>query len=135
MASQQTARLLDAGRAAAGTPALDELVTTVRAARPRLVDAWEATAFIESLGYTDARVQQEFGFNDTRAVGEYLYPRCRGRLGAADRWTPAVEPAGGIFARAAASTLIYAVPRLTTFLAQLANPEAMRAPTRVAPAL
>jgi hypothetical protein len=135
MGSQQTARSLDTGRSAAGNPALDELVAAVRAARPRLVDAWEATALIESLGYTDARVQQEFGFSDTRAAGEYVYPLCRGRLGPGDRWAPTVEPAATIFMRAAASTLIYALPWLAVFLVQIAHPEVMRAPTRVAPVL
>src|SRR5437667_12355091 len=106
MGSHLTARSLDAGRTAAGDPALDDLVAAVRAVRPRLVDAWEATAVIESLGYTDARVQQEFGFSDTRAAGEYLDPLCRGPLGPDDRWTPTSEPAIAIFARAAASTLI-----------------------------
>src|SRR5205814_3914715 len=99
MASQLTARSLDAGRSAAGDPALDELVAVVRGVRPRLVDAWEATALIESLGYTDARVQQEFGFSDTRTAGEYLYPLCR-PLGPDDRWTPTAEPAIAIFTRA-----------------------------------
>src|SRR6266513_6276456 len=82
--------------------ALDELVAAVRAVRPRLVDAWEATAVIESLGYTDARVQQEFGFSDTRAAGEYLYPMCRGPVGPSERWAPTAEPAVLIFTRAAA---------------------------------
>jgi hypothetical protein len=135
MGIQLTARSLDAGRSAAGDPALDAFVAMVRAARPRLVDAWEATALIESLGYTDARVQHELGFSDTRAAGEYLYPLCRGPVGAGDRWAPTAESAVAIFTRAAASTLIYAVPWLAMFLAQIAHPEAMRAPTRVAPAL
>src|SRR6266487_6963950 len=135
MASQLTARSLDAGRSAAGDPARDELGAVVRGVRPRLVDAWEATAVIESLGYTDARVQQEFGFSDTRAAGEYLYPMCRGPVGPSERWAPTAEPAVAIFTRAAASTLIYAVPWLSVFVAQMLRPEAMQAPMRVAPAL
>ncbi len=135
MAPHLTARPLEAGRAAAGNPALDELVAAVQAARPRLVDAWEAAALIESLGYTDARVQHEFGFSDTRAAGEYVYPLCRGPLGPGDRWSPRAESAAAIFTRAAVSTLIYAVPWLAVFIAQIARPDAMRAPMRVAPVL
>src|SRR5262245_60376532 len=52
---------------------LEELREKVRALRPRLVDAWETTALIESLGYTDGRVQREFGFADTLEAGEYLH--------------------------------------------------------------
>src|SRR5437667_4248697 len=106
MSSHGSVMSLNAERVQAVDPGFDELVAAVRAVRPRLVDAWEATALIESLGYTDARVQQEFGFSDTRTAGEYLYPLCRGPLGPDDRWTPTSEPAIAIFARAAASTLI-----------------------------
>src|SRR5213592_2464382 len=102
MSSHGTVMSLNAERVQAVDPGFDELVAAVRAVRPRLVDAWEATAVIESLGYTDARVQQEFGFSDTRAAG---------------------------------STLIYAVPWLSVFVAQMLRPEAMQAPMRVAPAL
>src|SRR5437867_640284 len=135
MSSHGTVPSLNADGPAVVDPALDELVAVVRAARPRLIDAWEATALIESLGYTDARVQHEFGFSDTRTAGEYLYPLCRAPLGPADRWAPAAARAVAIFTRAAASTLIYAVPWLTVFVAQILRPDAMRAPTRVAPAL
>ena len=36
-----------------------ELVTAVGRVRSHLLDAWEATALIESLGYTDARIRRE----------------------------------------------------------------------------
>src|SRR5439155_1426527 len=88
MSSHGTVMSLNAERVQAVDPGFDELVAAVRAVRPRLVDAWEATAVIESLGYTDARVQQAFGFSDTRAAGEYLYPMCRGPVGPSERWAP-----------------------------------------------
>jgi hypothetical protein len=135
MSSHGTVMSLNAERVQVADPGFDELVAAVRAVRPRLVDAWEATAVIESLGYTDARVQQEFGFSDTRAAGEYLYPMCRGPVGPSERWAPTAQPAVAIFTRAAASTLIYAVPWLSVFVAQILRPEAMQAPMRVAPAL
>jgi hypothetical protein len=130
-----TVASLEATGSAVADPAVAELVAAVRAARPRLVDAWEATALIESLGYTDARVRREFGFSDTRAAGEYVYPFCKERVGPNERWAPPAEPAAAIFTRAAASTLIYATPWLAVFIAQILRPDAMRAPTRVAPAL
>ena len=34
---------------------------------------WEATALIESLGYTDARIRREFGYPDTAALGVYVF--------------------------------------------------------------
>jgi hypothetical protein len=60
---------------------LDELVANVHAERSRLLDAWEATALVESLGYSDARVQREFGFSDTLAAGEYVYRHSRAQAG------------------------------------------------------
>ena len=55
--------------------ALDELEEIVDRARPQLVDAFDAAAFVESLGYTDERVQRELGLTDTRTLGEYLFER------------------------------------------------------------
>src|SRR5207253_7322746 len=72
---------------------------------------------------------------DTRAAGEYVYPLCRDPLGAADRWAPPPDRPLAILTRAAGSTLIYAVPWLAVFVAQIIRPDAMRAPTRAAPVL
>src|ERR1700758_451820 len=53
--------------------ALADLVSAVGRVRSHLLDAWEATALIESLGYTDARIRREFGFSDTAALGVYVF--------------------------------------------------------------
>jgi hypothetical protein len=114
---------------------LSELVAEVRAARPALLDAWEATALVESLGYTDARVRREFGFSETLTAGEYVYRLSCDRPRPRSAWVPKIESLLTIVTRSAASTLIYAVPWLTVFVAQLIRPDAMQLPPRVAPAL
>lgn len=115
---------------------LDELVASVISARPRLIDAWEAAALLESIGYTDGRLQQELGFSDTRAAGTYVYERTREQPASFERWTPQnLDRPFTIVVRSAASTLIYAVPWLAVFVGQIVRPDAMRLPTRVAPAL
>src|SRR5437870_3942764 len=76
--------------------AFDDVVTGVGNARPHLVDAWEATALIESFGYTDARVKRDFGLDDTRALGECVFDRLSGRrvpVAAADAADDETRPA------------------------------------------
>lgn len=50
-----------------------ELITQVEQVSPRLVDHWQTMAIVESLGYTDRIVSQEFGFADVLEIGEYIY--------------------------------------------------------------
>lgn len=114
---------------------LAALAAEVRAVRPSLLDAWEATALVESLGYTDGRVRRELGFRDTLNVGEELYSLGRDLPAAQVRWTPKIESLLTIVARSAASTLIYAVPWLTVFVTRLVRPDALELPPRAAPAL
>ena len=52
---------------------LAELIAKVEAVSPQLVDCWQATATIESLGYTDRIIKAEFGFDNALAMGEYIY--------------------------------------------------------------
>ena len=52
---------------------LSDLVSAVESICPQLFDYWQATAIIESLGYTDRVIQQEFGFADALALGQYVY--------------------------------------------------------------
>ena len=114
---------------------LDELVDEIRAARPQLIDAWEATALVESLGYTDGRVQREFGFQDTLAAGDYVYLLSRTEGGRDEVRAPVTESLTTIVLRSAASTMTYAVPWLTVFLVQAIRPDVLSLPSRVAPAL
>lgn len=52
---------------------LAELIAQVETISPKLVDCWQATAIVESLGYTDRIVRAEFDLNDTLEIGEYIY--------------------------------------------------------------
>src|SRR2546423_6037311 len=58
---------------------LEQIVSTVARARPHLVDPWDAIAYLESIGYTDARVKREVGLADVKALGEQVYDRLRYR--------------------------------------------------------
>jgi hypothetical protein len=103
---------------------LEDLVTDVRAVRARLLDAWEATALVESLGYSDARVQREFGFRNTLEAGEYVFKASADLQGNEAGWAPIQQPIVAIVGRSVASTLIYAVPWMAIFVAQKTHPEA-----------
>lgn len=96
-----------------GSRALDAAVAAIGHARPFVADAWEAAAVAESLGYTDARVQREFGCPDTRAFGELVFERLAQQQGpppasAARQETPAAGSAG----RIGTPALLYLVPWL-----------------------
>ena len=52
---------------------LRSLLLKVEAVSPHLVDHWQTTAIVESLGYTDRSIQEEFGFSDALALGRHLY--------------------------------------------------------------
>lgn len=52
---------------------LSELMAKVMGVNPHLADGWQATAIIESLGYTDRSIQAEFGFPDALALGNHVY--------------------------------------------------------------
>ena len=52
---------------------LSELITKVETVSPQLVDCWQATAIVESLGYTDRIIQAEFNFANALEIGEYIY--------------------------------------------------------------
>ena len=52
---------------------LSELITQVETVSPMIVDCWQATAIVESLGYTDRIIKAEFDFKDALEIGEYIY--------------------------------------------------------------
>lgn len=54
---------------------LEELVEAVTSVSPTPADHWEVTAVIESLGYTDLRVREEFGYENASLLGRYIYER------------------------------------------------------------
>jgi hypothetical protein len=104
--------------------ALQDLIGAVRRSAPDLVDAWEATAWIESFGWTDDRIRSVFGFSDTRAMGRHVFnlpaaPIAVERVGPPEaRWR---WPA---FAGAYSRTLVYALPWLVMFGVEAVWPDA-----------
>ncbi|MGB3295725.1 MAG: hypothetical protein WBB01_22300 [Phormidesmis sp.] len=52
---------------------LQALILKVEEIAPQLADFWQATAIIESLGYTDHIIEAEFGFPNALALGCYVY--------------------------------------------------------------
>jgi len=115
--------------------ALDELITAVGNARPRLTDAWEAAALIESFGYTDARIRREFGFSDTAALGEHVFKSLAHESAPSiDVIPPEPHPLLTLFNSIGAS-LVYALPWLITFVVERVRPEAMRLPGNAGPPL
>lgn len=54
---------------------LESLVEAVASVSPTPADHWETTAVIESLGYTDSRVREEFGYDNASLLGRYVYER------------------------------------------------------------
>jgi hypothetical protein len=52
---------------------LQELIKAVQEISPHLANYWQATAIIESLGYTDRIIRAEFGFDNARDLGQYVY--------------------------------------------------------------
>ena len=108
----------------------------MRSLRPRLLDAWEATALTVSLGYTDRRVQRELGFIDTRDAGACVFRLCSIQPQRGEDWeAPRTDSIWATVLRSAVSSMVYAVPWLAVFVAQTIQPEAMRLPGVVAPAL
>src|ERR1051326_8953607 len=66
---------------------LEELARAVAKASPQLADVWEATAIIESLGYTDRLIQEELGFDNALALGQSIYQRL-----SAEQYLPIARP-------------------------------------------
>ena len=97
--------------------ALEKLVSAVGDARAHLLDSWEATALLESLGYTDGRIRREFGFPDAAALGEYVFGALAGRVRpAADTIVPPQPHALRDLIDCIGASMVAALPWLGTFL-------------------
>jgi hypothetical protein len=116
--------------------ALDELVDAVGNVRSHLLDAWEAAALIESLGYTDARIRREFGYSDTAALGVYVFDALSRRPRGDDFEPEPPEPWPILrLIDAIGASLVYALPWLVTFLIERVRPDALRLPGHAGPPL
>jgi hypothetical protein len=116
--------------------AIEGLIASVACARPRLLDRWEAAALIESFGYTDTRLQREFGFPDSLALGSFVYEALRDGPGGA---APSARPGGPSAAldllNSVSASIIYAVPWLALFVIERSHPAALRLPGAAGPPL
>ncbi len=102
---------------------LEELIATVDRTHPKLVDRWEATAVVESLGYSDRRVAESFGVASTLAVGSLLLREQSRHPGPAATPPPVQNSGEATLAKAAVSSLVYAMPWLLVFLTESRKPE------------
>ncbi|HEY9648544.1 MAG TPA: hypothetical protein V6C88_19345 [Chroococcidiopsis sp.] len=113
-------------------PHLAELIARIQAVNPCLVDCWQATAIIESLGYTDRIIQEEFCFPDALALGRYIYG-CQSPVAGVIsverspqprrfRWlqckatTRKLLQEGKIFLKEFSRSFVYAVPLIMTLI-------------------
>lgn len=111
--------------------ALHNLVGAVRRSAPDLVDEWEATAWVESFGWTDDRIQASFGLPTTRALGRHIYlqPREAAELTARAASDPDEDAAAptevttlpGAYSR----SFVYAIPWLVLFTVESVWPYAL----------
>lgn len=114
--------------------ALQNLIGAVRRSAPDLIDEWEATAWIESFGWTDERIRHAFGLSDTRAMGRHVFDQPEDRNAAAVE-RPREDPhqwRWSIVAGAYSRTLIYALPWLVMFGIEAVWPDAFEAQPEMA---
>jgi hypothetical protein len=52
---------------------LSKLIAQVEEVSPSLVDHWQTMAIVESLGYTDRIIKEEFNFADVLEIGQHIY--------------------------------------------------------------
>jgi len=125
----------------AGAGPLEPLLARVTAAGPPLADPFEATALIESLGYTDRIIQEEFGQPDSRVLGAIVFERLKGAASA----VPASEVDEGwqrrlvrlredlrVFAQTCSLSLIYSMPWIAAFIFERRYPDVMQVPPEAA---
>ncbi|MBY0492696.1 MAG: hypothetical protein K2Y23_00655 [Cyanobacteria bacterium] len=106
--------------------ALQSLIGSVRRSAPDLVDEWEATAWVESFGWTDERIRHAFGLNDTRALGRHIFELRDRRKTMRQEARAFVRRAWRmpLLAGAYSRTLVYALPWLVMFAIEAVWPDA-----------
>jgi hypothetical protein len=105
---------------------LQELLESVENVNPQLANYWQATAIIESLGYTDRAIQKEFNFPDALSLGKYIYERhcpSSARKSLPERqnfWRKASQEIG-IFIEQFSRSFVYAIPLILILLLEYAG--------------
>ncbi len=72
-----------------------ELVVSIAEVSSEIADFWQVTAIIESLGYTDRVIRQEFGFADALSLGKHIYEHYQ--LSPKPKSKPKQKMLGGIY--------------------------------------
>ena len=106
---------------------LAELIAQVETVSPKLVDCWQATAIVESLGYTDRIIQAEFDFQNALEIGEYIYqhnnpPRTIPKTKPRVNWKARAIAEISAFVEQFSRSFVYAIPLIS--LLALGNIEA-----------
>lgn len=102
-------------------PQLLELISKVKDISPQLADYWQATAIIESLGYTDRIIQENFGFPDALSLGKYIYENYPKNSPPKPRQTPInyrqkILQEINIFIEQFSRSFVYAIPLIIILL-------------------
>jgi hypothetical protein len=121
-------------------PALHDLIHKFEAADPPLLDAWEATALIESFGYTDRVSREDFRFRDARALAVHVYDRLAPSGGHSTAELSSLETGAWqraarecrVFIEAFSSSYVYAIPWIALLILQYARPRALQLPPDLA---
>jgi hypothetical protein len=58
-------------------PKLQAVIAEVQAISPQPADRWEIAAILESLGYTDRHIREEFNYSDSLNLGSEIYEYLR----------------------------------------------------------
>ena len=98
-----------------------ELIAQVETISPRLVDRWQAMAILESLGYTDRIIKEEFGFADVLEIGEYIYqqnhplpPKLESQP--PSNWTKTAIAESYIFVEQFSRSFVYTIPLISLLI-------------------
>jgi hypothetical protein len=122
------------------TGTLEPLLNRVASTCPSLADPFEATAIVESFGYTDRIIREEFGVADSRALGQAIFS-C---LASDPRpITPGVGPRARqtrsrlsddlrLLAQTCSLSLIYSLPWVATFVVERYRPNLLQIPADAA---
>jgi hypothetical protein len=122
------------------TGTLEPLLTRVAATCPSLADPFEATAIVESFGYTDRIIREEFGQPDSRTLGAIVFERQRdappaprddeGRARQLRRGVgqTRLRESLRMLAQTCSLSLIYSMPWIAAFVLDRYYPDLMQVP-------
>jgi hypothetical protein len=115
---------------------LEALLARVAGTCPSLADPFEATAIVESFGYTDRIIQEEIGEPDSRTLGAIIYRRLGGEA-LASHAPPVVRGTRvrdelRVIAQTCSLSLIYSMPWIAAFVMEHWYPDLMQMPADAA---